>query len=76
MMTDNEKRAHEFTLCVFNRIADLKTEELKRTAIQNATEEEIANEHINAGAIDLYKIYIDLYKSTLELFNRDFPDGK
>ena len=61
-MTDNEKRAHDLAVAMVPILFDLQK---NKVDIQN-----------NEIRIDCYSDYKKLYETSLESFNRDFPDGK
>ncbi|EDP10903.1 hypothetical protein [Amedibacillus dolichus] len=76
-MTDNEKRAHDLTLFLLKDVMKLKQEAINQETIANATEEELASGCIETkSSVDAYVEYMEIYKTALNAFNRDFPDGK
>ena len=62
-MTDNEKRAHDFAVCILPKMFEIRVNEAQSQEKGNVT-------------IDLYTEYLDIYNRVLESFNRDFLDEK
>lgn len=71
-MTDNEKRAHDLALSYYKDVLNMKIDEAARQAAETAESNEVT---INV-TVDAYKTYKELYDITLEVLNRDYPDGK
>ncbi|HJC91629.1 MAG TPA: hypothetical protein H9695_11780 [Candidatus Mediterraneibacter excrementigallinarum] len=63
-MTDNEKRAHDLAIALI-------------PLMQKSHNAQVLNgELAEDDVFDAYEYYMGCYKSALESFNRDFPDGK
>lgn len=62
-MTDNEKRAHDLAIAMLPSTIEYQSEK----AVENGTAE---------NGVNLFECYMSTYKSALNEFNREFPDGK
>jgi hypothetical protein len=60
-MTDNEKRAHDLAAAMVLSMINLRMKEIAQSGETNII-------------IDIYHEYMKIYNSSLESFNRDFPD--
>lgn len=62
-MTDNEKRAHDLSTVLLPQTIDYKAKE----TVENGTA---------SNGVDAFSVYMETYNNLLDLFNREFPEGK
>lgn len=67
-MTDNEKRAHDMSIALLNRVMDMDMQDSKQ-------------KQLDSGETEIYlstnphEVYMRIYKSALNSFNKEFPNG-
>lgn len=71
-MTDNEKRAHDLAIAICVDVCHLKI----NNQIAKIKPDVNAENTEMAVKMDYFAEYMNVYNSTLESFNRHFPDGK
>lgn len=68
-MTDNEKRAHDLSIALLNRIMDMDMQASKQKQLDSGQ----TDIHLETNP---HEVYMRIYKPSLSFFNREFPNNQ